>query len=335
VILALLLIAEAQRLAVIAEPVDAELMKRVRGHVGDLSWRVEARETKTGTIGDAPSRARAMIDEHRADVVIWLERSQGGFELTIGEARGGRTMSRHVSERGVLGGSASREAVALIVRYALRAVDQGEVSDWVEEAPAIEDEPPKIAEAAIREEDAPVPVVPLEPGPEISLGWRAAIDGETSGLHSIVARAGWILGDAGSFGVEGSFGAASSLSDELATVRLARHSIALFAALPIVNGWLEMSVALDGGLFLFRRVTEPRRADVEATPPALKPALFAGAELRARIPLFAGLGLEASAGADLAPGAPLLRVQKGDLASDRNDLSAFEPRVGLAISWRR
>ncbi|MEM7677190.1 MAG: hypothetical protein AAF449_14400 [Myxococcota bacterium] len=111
------------------QPDDSVVVQRIRGQLSDLSWRLE--------IAPRSARIEAMPSSASAAATASVNR-HGDFTLRLRTAEG-RQYRRDVAG---LGQAANREAAALILRSALRAIDEGLAPDWTEEpskkAPSVE-----------------------------------------------------------------------------------------------------------------------------------------------------------------------------------------------------
>jgi len=163
-------------------------------------------------------------------------------------------------------------------------------------------------------------------------------DGQTDGQHALAGRFAAVVAGHVELGVHAAAGFTSEITDELATVELARHSIAALVAWRApISPSLTLSVGVEAGAAAFHRSTIPRRADVHPTEPRLLASPLIGASGRLEwTPGFTGghAGLGLAFGADVVPGAPDLRYQTGGSALPTRSLWVVEPGGMLALVLR-
>jgi len=97
---------------------------------------------------------------------------------------------------------------------------------------------------------------------------------------------------------------------------------------------LQGSLGVTGGLLLFSRSTTALSTDVLPTPPETTLAAFVGPEATASVRLGgAPIWLGLSVAADIAPGAPVLGYRRDAMVTPLHELSIFQPRAGLFVSF--
>jgi hypothetical protein len=133
----------------------------------------------------------------------------------------------------------------------------------------------------------------------------------------------------------GTVGLPAVVADPWATLRLTRHSAALFAgvsATPRPRVTLHAGAVLGG--VLFERVTSAARPGLEPAPAASSGSWLVGPELglafiarRRR----ADLGVMLTVGVDLVPAAPIFGYEVDGRFDPVLRLARVQPRVGLAL----
>ncbi|MFY1828899.1 hypothetical protein ACN47A_23470 [Myxococcus fulvus] len=326
----------------IASEEDGALLERVRGQSSDLPVELRAMPGPSleGPPQDQWRSAVALADAHQARAVLWFQRT--GSELRVHFAEPG---SRHLFVRtaklegrpGALEWSAGAEAVALVVRSALRAVEAGAPLGEVVEAAA-----------------PPVPVLEPEPGlvvvpPELwtyppaskdsrSLRWQvmvgglAALDGYTdSGHQGLLIGSGWEFPSA-RLRLLLSLSLARMLPDGRTDVKLEQYSGGLWLDFPLLElGSLRWGLGAGAGLLLFGRSTESYFQGIQAAKPRFIPALLVGPDTSLRWSFSRLLAVELSVAADAAVGRPELGYSENGNFVPRNQGWAVRPRASLAL----
>jgi hypothetical protein len=109
---------------VLLDPLPAGAHARIAGQTADLAWRLTRAPATPGAA--LLERASVAAEERDARAALWIEESEGAFELRLLDARRQRLLERRFEiERGTdgLARSAALEALALAVRSALRALE--------------------------------------------------------------------------------------------------------------------------------------------------------------------------------------------------------------------
>jgi hypothetical protein len=340
---------EPMRVVVRTSADDRPFLDRVRGQTADLdvaitpaeSTALEPRLSEQLEAGDALARA------HAARVVVWLDASSPDAVrakkvfVYVSEASAGRILVRALP---VEAHSTTLETAALVVRSALRALAAGAeiglARPELAPAPAPPAPPARGASTPGPEVPAPEPTSPRSRGVGwiATVGWQVTADGQTDGQHALAGRFAAVVAGQVELGVHAAAGFTSEITDELATVELARHSIAgLVAWRTPISRSLALSVGVEVGAAAFHRSTIPRRADVHPTEPRLLVSPLIGASGRLEwTPGFTGghAGLGLAFGADLVPGAPELRYETGGSALPSRSLWVVEPGGMLALVLR-
>ncbi|WP_342376526.1 hypothetical protein NVS55_35135 [Myxococcus stipitatus] len=318
---------------------DGALLERVRGQSSDLP--VELRAMPGPSLEGSPqAQWRSVVElagAHQARAVLWFQRS--GPELRIHFAQ---PASRHLFVRtarlegapGALEWSAGAEAVALVVRSALRAVEAGQPLGEVVEAPA-----PVVAEPR---EDLPLPpelwAIPPAAEDDTPLRWQvlvggmAVLDGYASeGHQGLLLGSGWEFRPVRvRFQVLAGLGA--SLDDGRTQVELAQYAAGLWVDMPLLDtGSLRWGLGAGVGGLLFTRKTESRFKLIQAAQPGVTPAVLAGPEMSLRWRFSRRVGVEAFVAADAVMGRPLLGYSEDGNFVMRNKGWGVRPRGVLAL----
>src|SRR5687767_12838523 len=190
------LFAAATGLVLLEQPQDPELLRRVLGQVGDLDRQIEV-EARTSTATDPLVRARQLANGRDVEAVIWIDATAESFSVTVVHLASGRPIARDVPpvrDRADRIASATKEAVALVVRSSLQAMETWR--ERQEAAPVEEPPPPVIEEPRVAVVESPATL-----GFEAALGWTAAADGGSFGPHGPELRLA-LRGSIWSIGVE-------------------------------------------------------------------------------------------------------------------------------------
>lgn len=339
-------LALAQPLPVVVridDPDDRLLLERVRGQTNDLDVQIE---TDSGrplepSLAEQLRTARTLTESRRARVAVWFVRDDSGLTVHVSEPGAGRVLVRrleHIVEEGqgtALSASADSEAVALLVRSALRALAAGgEIGVSEKEvAPAPSPTPP-VSEAAPARPPAPPPAWQLD----ATAGWHGALDGVSgAGQHAFVGavtlrRGMW------SAGVRGGVGLSSTLQDELASVQLARHHAVLrLGVSPWSTDTWQLDVALGCGAALYTQAASARTDNLRAAPDTRRVLALLQGELSLGVlpPAFGGwFGLSLAVGVDALPRVPELGYTQGGQFRRWDRLHAVQPRGGLSLLLR-
>lgn len=307
----------------IGGPTGDEIWSRIRGQTIDLDVALvrvadAAEPALSGQLDAATRLARA----HRARVVVWLRPlpDQPGLAVHVVEPAADRLFVRRVPQRepGLAARSATIEAAALVVRSALRALAAGT--------------PIGVSARTLvaAEERAHAPPSRWH----LAARWQAALDGaRRAGHHGLAARVG--------FG-RGSWQAHATLAthprvtiaDERAALRVARHDATVGMSWGWRAGGLRIAAALDAGVAVYTRATDPLDDGVAAAAPSLVPALCIRPGARVHLPvLAAGLFVELEAAADVLLGAPEFVYQRDGLLEPHTRLWPVQPRASLGLMW--
>ncbi|WP_338863488.1 hypothetical protein [Myxococcus stipitatus] len=318
---------------------DGALLERVRGQSSDLP--VELRAMPGPSLEGPPQAQWRSIEElagaHQARAVLWFQRS--GPDVRIHFAQ---PSSRHLFVRtarlegapGALEWSAGAEAVALVVRSALRAVEAGRPLGEVVEAHA--------PVPMTQEKDTPVPpeLWDMPPNAEddtplrwqVMVGAMAVLDGyASSGHQGLWLGSGWEFRP-----VRVRFqvlaGLDQTLADARTVVDLNQYAAGLWVDVALLDTRdFRWSLGAGAGGLLFMRKTESRFKRIEAAKPRFTPALLAGPEMSFRWRFSRRVGVEAFVGADAVMGRPLLGYSEDGNFVLRNEGWAVRPRGVLAV----
>lgn len=288
---------------------EQQLASRIEGQTTDLPAEVTSEELPAGLTSDAKaSTARAQASARGAEVLVWFEAVGDGWIVNV--AHGAHTLTRRVEESsGAMSASASTEAVALVVRTALRGIAVGE---------------------------PPPPSEPVPPPPPLrvwgELGWAVLLDREGSqGHHGGEARLGLGVGP-WRFGLEADYHPAQRLASNLVTIEVERQSFGLLASLDVAGGgrW-RLSGELGAAALRFPRTTtfvaegySPLAAH-SSWSPSVRPAVSFSFRL------VWALWVSATLGADVVFDRPEFLVQQGVVFTRLATLWVVEPRASLTL----
>ncbi|AGC48447.1 hypothetical protein MYSTI_07175 [Myxococcus stipitatus DSM 14675] len=317
---------------------DGALLERVRGQSSDLPVELRAMPAPPWE-GSPQAQWRSVVElagAHHARAVLWFQRA--GPEVRIHFAQ---PASRHLFVRtarlegapGALEWSAGAEAVALVVRSALRAVEAGQPLGEVVEAP-----PPAVAPR----EDLPLPpelwAMPPAAEDDTPLRWQvlvggmAVLDGySSSGHQGLWLGSGWEFRPVRvRFQVLAGLG--EVLDDGRTEVELDQYAAGLWADMTLFDtGTFRWGLGAGVGALAFSRKTESRFKLIQATQPKFTPAVLAGPEMSLRWRFSRRVGVEAFVAADAVMGRPLLGYSEDGNFVVRNEGWGIRPRGVLAL----
>ncbi|QSQ12834.1 hypothetical protein [Myxococcus landrumensis] len=314
---------------------DGALLERVRGQSSDLP--VELRAMPGPTLEGSPqSQWRSIVElagVHHARAVLWFQRS--GPEVRIHFAQ---PASRHLFVRtarlegapGALEWSAGAEAVALVVRSALRAVEAGRpLGEVVEAPPPVREDlplPPELwAMPPAAEDDTPLRW-------QVLVGGMAVLDGySSSGHQGLWIGSGWEFRPVRvRFHVLAGLG--ESLADGRTRVQLDQYAAGLWVDTPLLDTeTFRWGLGAGVGALVFSRTTESQFKRIQAARPSLTPAMLVGPEMSLRWRFSRRVGVEAFLGADAVMGRPLLGYSEDGNFVMRNEGWGVRPRGVLAL----
>nr|WP_232293455.1 hypothetical protein [Stigmatella aurantiaca] len=319
---------------------DRILLERVRGQSSDLPVRLLV-DPGPPLEEQEPARWRGAVglaEAHQARAVLWFLRTGATLRIHLAEPGSRHLFVRKAQVQGRPGSlewSAGAEAVALVVRSALRAVEVGEpLGEEVTVAPpppAPAPPPPPVSEApAAPVVPPPSPPSPL-PGPwQLALGGLASLDGYGSGGYQ-----GVLLGAGREAGrlrlrLQLTVGLPATLEDGRTRVALSQLGSTLWAdATLVAAGRWRWALGGGVGLMTFARRTESLVPEVEATPSRRVWALVTGPETSVRWQLARRFALEVAVAAEGVWGRPVLGyIQEGEFVKHRDGWSV-RPRLGV------
>ena len=324
----------------VAEPADEVLLARIRGQVNDLGVQLVV-ERGARLEADVPAQveaATALASSRNARVVVWFRHpDSGGVVVHMADPEESSMLARWIDlGHGRLEASTHAEAVALIVRLALRALAAGghigvtktPQAHEPEEAAAVE--PPAIVEPAPPRERAWAPVA--------SAGWGAVVTGAREPVsQGLAVSLGIDIGRAHA-ALDGMLGLPQTLADGLTSVDLARHALgARFDWSLARTQAAQLSIGASAGMAAFARsAAVALSTDIDPAPAQTTIALYAAPGIAAAWrPLgHAPLWLELSAAADLVAGAPRLGYRRSGQFVATDELSVVEPKFALSIVLR-
>ncbi len=255
--------------------------------------------------------------------MVWFQPDGAAWTVHVAEPGAGRLLSRRVDAQGDLAGSASAEAVALVVRAALAAIAEGGSIGVEPAAPAVD--------AAV---EAQPPMAPRTTRRTYAaLGWSGIAGGVGPAVqHGVSGRLGAVAGGWRA-GVTLAAHPAITVDEPGATMELSRGALGVLVARDVVHaggGW-ALSLELGASATRFARVTTSADAPRMPTPPAVTWAPTVSASLRAARRIAGGTWLELSAGVDA-----LLRVPAFALAAPGGldtyaKMAPVQPQASLGL----
>ncbi|SEU09607.1 hypothetical protein [Stigmatella erecta] len=314
------------------------LLERVRGQSSDLPVLLVADPGPPLELGE-PARwrgAEALAGAHQARAVLWFQRTGVMLHIHLAELGTRHLFVRAAQVRGRPGSlewSAGAEAVALVVRSALRAVEVGEP---LGEEVAVAPPPPEPAEpllpAVSLVPEPPAPVASVAPsGPwQLAVGAQAALDGYgMGGTQGVVLGAGH-EGDWLRVRLQLFVGLPAAREDGRTRVGLRQQGGGVWgdATLAATPRWRW---ALGGGVGVvsFSRDTEARVPEVEATPSRTVFALAVGPESSLRWRMSRAFALEAAVAAEVLGGRPVLGYLEAGEFVTHSEGWAVRPRLSV------
>jgi hypothetical protein len=326
----------------VASEEERLLLERVRGQSSDLPVLLVEDPGPPLALKE-PLRwrgAEALAEVHQARAVLWFQRTGVLLHVHLAEPGTRHLFVRAAQVRGRPGSlewSTGAEAVALVVRSALRAVEVGEpLGEEVAVAPA----PPEPVESLLPAESlvpeppvsvpTPAPVsAPRSPW-QLAVGAQAALDGYgMGGLQGGVLGAGW---EQGGWRVRLQLfvGLPAEREDGRTRVALRQQGGGVWAdaTLASTERWRW---ALGGGVgaVRFSRHTEAQVPEVEATPSRQVFALATGPESSLRWRLSRRVALEAAVAAEALWGRPVLGYLEAGEFVTHSDGWSVRPRLSV------
>jgi hypothetical protein len=333
----------------LAAAADRGLAARIRGQTSDIA--VKLLTVRTGPLERSLKAQLETADRLAASrgaaSVVWFDSRSGAVVVHVAESPAGKLFIRTV-EPGRGRSSAMLETAAMMVRTALRAQVQGRplgedrevVLAGLRGPPAPVRPPP---ERGPRRPWSPMPREPEEEVPIrrgipdkwlVGIGWQVGFDGQTaSGLHGPFLSVQRVLLRLGYLGILAAPGVPGRIDDQLATIFLSRTLFAVSGGARLALGrGLGLSAGLQLGVAVFRRSTEPNRAEVSATEPSWTPSLLLAPELRIGWTWRRTLRLAVGGGVDYVPGAPVL-VYESATSQDlpTHEIWRVQPRISLSV----
>ena len=324
----------------VAEPADEVLLARIRGQVNDLAVQLVV-ERGAHLEADVPAQVEAatqLASSRKARVVVWFRHPDtGGVVVHVADPDENSLLARWIDlgRGGRLESSAHAEAVALMVRLALRALAAGG-HIGVTKTPEPEPEPEPITPPAIVEHAEEPPQRSWFP--VASAGWSAAVTGAREPVQQGLAVALGI--DVGRWhaALDGVVGLPLTLADGLTSVDLARHEIgARLDWIPLRRDHLQASLGASAGLVAFARsAAVALSTDIDPAPAQTTLAFHVAPGVAAAWrPLeHAPLWIELSAAADVVAGAPRLGYRRAGQFVPTDSLWPVEPVAALSVVLR-
>ncbi len=317
---------------------DAGFAERVAGQTSDLpvSLQTVPRAALPPSDAFALAEAERVAREAGAAGVAWCTRPLPGADrltLHLVAIEGHRWLVRELGDgHPVPDGdvsSATLETAALVLREALRALAEG--------AP--------IGEPVIREPEAAAPPAATATAParrapstacaitwRAALGWVTSLDGVAPLGHQGPelalgvgrARAGLELSVTPTLPVRA--------TDELATIRLLRPSLALRGGVRIhATGRLAWEPGLRLGIVAYRRTTEPGAGGLEPTAPRTIVSPLFGPESRVGVRLVGATELALAVGFEVVPLVPEIGYEIAGEFGPVLRPWQLQPRVALSL----
>jgi hypothetical protein len=327
----------------VAEPADEVLLTRIRGQVNDLA--VQLVVERGGKLeADVPAQVEAatqLASTRKARVVVWFRHPEtGGVVVHVADPDENSLLARWIDlgRGGRLETSAHAEAVALMVRLALRALAAGGHIGVSKKPPEAEPE----EEPAVT---APPPAIALhaEPPartwiPSAAAGWSAAVTGAREPVQQGLAVS--LGADFGHWhgAVDGVLGLPLTLADGLTSVDLARHALGLRVDfVPLRYDNLSASLGASIGMVAFARsaaVALSTDIDPAAAQTTLAFHIAPGIASAWRPIDRAPLWVELSVAADVVAGAPRLGYRRAGQFVATDTLWPVEPYAALSVVLR-
>ena len=328
----------------VAEPADEVLLTRIRGQVNDLAVQLVV-ERGAHLEADVPAQVEAatqLASSRKARVVVWFRHPEtGGVVVHVADPDENSLLARWIDlgRGGRLESSAHAEAVALIVRLALRALAAGG-HIGVTRTPEPEPEPepvttsPQVEPLSQLTGEAPA----RSWFPVAAAGWSAAITGAREPVQQGLAVS---LGvDVGHWhaALDGVLGLPLTLADGLTSVDLARHEVgARLDWIPLRRDNLRASLGASAGLVAFARsAAVALSTDIDPAPAQttlafhVAPGVAGAWRPHDRAPLW----LELSVAADVVAGAPRLGYRRAGQFVPTDTLWPVEPVAALSVVLR-
>ena len=287
---------------------ERSLATRVEGQTTDLDAVIAITDAPPGADAEGKAaQARAEAAKGGSDAVVWFVPDGDGW--TVNVLHDGETLRRQVAESsGAMSTSASTEAVALVVRTALRGLATG----------------------------APEPPPPSPPGPSLrvwgGLGWAGVLDGTgTPGHHGGQARLGVAVGP-WRVALEAAYHPAEKITSSQADILVERQEGGVVAGFDVWSAprWC-LGVEFLAAVLHFPRVTTSVGTGYTATAPqdlwsmGLRPAF--SASLR----LVGALWVTAALGADVILARPQFGVLEAGVFRPVVTMWAVQPRASLTF----
>ncbi|MCP3100583.1 hypothetical protein LZ198_17065 [Myxococcus sp. K15C18031901] len=331
-------------LARISSEEDAALLERVRGQGSDLPVELRAMPGPPfqGTLQERWLTGASLAESYQARAVFWFERE--GPELRVHFLEpGGRHLfvrtARVEGRPGTLEWSAGAEAVALVVRSALRAVEAGKPLGEVVTAVAPPSEPLPVEPEP---EEVPVPPelwsMPPAARRTSTVHWQLLVGGVTawdgyagSGHRAILLASGWELRWV-RIRLQFLAGLPSKLRDSRTVVHLQQYTAGLWADVPLLEaGAFRWGLGAGVGVHVFDRSTDPLFQGIEATQPRFTPALLVGPDTSFRWRFARMAAVEVGVALDTVVGRPVLGYSENGIFVPRNTGQAVRPRLGVSL----
>jgi hypothetical protein len=328
----------------VTEPADEVLLARIRGQVNDLAVQLVV-ERGARLEADVPAQVEAatqLASTRKARVVVWFRHPEtGGVVVHVADPDENSLLARWIDlgRGGRLESSAHAEAVALMVRLALRALAAGGhigVTKTPEPEPGPEPGPEPVASPPAIAEHAEPPQRSWSP--VAAAGWSAAVTGAREPVQQGLAVS---LGvDVGHWhaALDGVLGLPLTLADGRTSVDLARHEIgARLDWIPLRRDNLQASLGASAGLVAFARsAAVALSTDIDPAPAQTTIAFHVAPGVAAAWrPLeHAPLWLELSAAADVVAGAPRLGYRTAGQFVPTDTLWPVEPLAALSVVLR-
>jgi hypothetical protein len=312
---------------------------RIEGQVSDLPVSLVRCDSTPleATLAAQVSRARALARREQVRAVVWVAQGEQQLLVHVAVPDTGRILVRRFDTDGNAS-SASMEAGAVAVRTALRAIERGGIigvqmgarASPARGEPAAEPEP---AETEPADAQAPEPPEASPWGLRVAVGWQLAMDSESDiGQQALAVQLG--LGRPPfELGLSASVSVGADLNDELATLRLARHTLQAHGAWSFGRGPWRGTLGASAGVAWFQRSTVARRPSVRPTPEETTASFMFGPRVGvAWMPGSVGLSLQV--GLDVIPRPPEFVYRRGETERSVHGLWSVQPRAMLAVQFR-